>query len=885
MRTAWSGASPRSGSTKHQLQPTQSAEPEFFRTGREDVVLLPRSPAMHRSVPLLALLALASSVPGVAAQDVEMLGRRYGTPLPPSRRAGIGADGVDGFQFSRAWGGRRAERALFDGAVRAGPAFALGQRNGPVEGTFAIPVVLGSYSNTGPLPLSQSDIQDSYFSGAPGTITSYYTEVSGGRVTVQGDVLDWVQAPRPDSVYTVGESGIPSPHPSLGGGGAGNFVYDLLGMLPPIDWGLYDNDGPDGMPNSGDDDGFVDVLTVIHPHRGGECGGSGGGDRIWSHRWSLRSAVGTFFATNTTRFGGAGSILIDDYTIQPVLSCSGGGLNEIGVFTHELGHAFGLPDLYDACTDSDLCPLDLATTAGAGVWDLMATGSWGCNNQSPATPCHLGAWSKAVLGWVDVVTLAPDTDHGSLTLPPVETSGTVYRVDATDGSGEYFLLENRQRFGYDVSLLAEGLLVWQIDPDWVSSRWAINRVNANEHMGVWLRQADGRDDLGSGTGRGDAGDPFPGQTGNPAFHAGTTPAPYSFGGGVTGLTVLDIERVSDDVVFRLLTRRTTVTLTPAGTSASDGLFTVNGSFLAPPATTFSSAPFVQHIVEAAAGEIVQPGVRRPFVEWVDEVLAPRERTITTPLADTTFIAQFGGTQFELELSLSGGVNGVSPGSVSSTPTASDFWFEENTPVKLVAVPETGFSFAGWTGALAGADNPAAFSMSAPMAATAAFNLVYAIPATTVQFPAATPLDVQLLTENGTAPFTWAVVSGALPFGLVASSTGRITGSSFDLGTFAVTFQAVDGIGLPATGEVSIEMLAPDIPIERLTSPFLLSGPPLTETEAEFLNLQGNGVGSYDLGDFRAWLLANPELPLSAAYDGAPAKQTLKLRMSSRGGGG
>ncbi|NIQ55069.1 MAG: hypothetical protein GWN71_10720, partial [Gammaproteobacteria bacterium] len=27
-----------------------------------------------------------------------------------------------------------------------------------------------------------------------------------------------------------------------------------------IDFGQYDNDGPDGIPNSGDDDGYVDGL-------------------------------------------------------------------------------------------------------------------------------------------------------------------------------------------------------------------------------------------------------------------------------------------------------------------------------------------------------------------------------------------------------------------------------------------------------------------------------------------------------------------------------------------------------------------------------------------------------------------------------------------------
>ena len=62
----------------------------------------------------------------------------------------------------------------------------------------------------------------------------------------------------------------------------------------------------------------------------------------------------------------------------------------------------------------------------------MATGTWGCNDDAPESPCHLGAWSKAVLGWVDVVPLDPGIDHGTLTIPPVASSGTVYLVEAQD---------------------------------------------------------------------------------------------------------------------------------------------------------------------------------------------------------------------------------------------------------------------------------------------------------------------------------------------------------------------------------------------------------------------------------------------------------------------
>ena len=46
----------------------------------------------------------------------------------------------------------------------------------------------------------------------------------------------------------------------------------------------------------------------------------------------------------------------------------------------------------------------------------------------------MGAWSKAVLGWVDVVEAPDGVDLGTLTLPPVETSRAVYRVNARDGS-------------------------------------------------------------------------------------------------------------------------------------------------------------------------------------------------------------------------------------------------------------------------------------------------------------------------------------------------------------------------------------------------------------------------------------------------------------------
>lgn len=809
---------------------------------------------------LLALLVVLVAVPSAHAQDVEMLGLHYGTPVPEGYYRTRAAD-ADAYQFARGWARRGADVRLLRGALlRSGPQ-PLGPRSGPVVGSFEVPVLLGLYDNAPTsAPHDSAIVAEAYFGPGEGTITDYYHEVSDSLVTLRGVVFDWVRAPGADSTYTEGDSGLT--------GGAGDFVKDLLALQPATDWGRYDNDGPDGVPNSGDDDGFVDVLAAIHPTSGGECGGSGSDDRIWSHRWSLSSATGSVFVTDTESANG-GFIRIDDYTIQPGLACSGGALAPIGIFTHELGHAFGLPDLYDTNSAN-------GSTSGAGTWDLMSSGSWGCNNAAPQQPCHMGAWSKAALGWVDVVTLAPDTDFDTLSLGPVEETGQVYRIDAADGSGEYFLLENRQRLGYDANLYAEGLLIWHVSTQILATQWPQNRVNAGNPMGVWLRQADGRGDLDGGSGRGDGGDPFPGTTARADFHVSSTPSSRTHAGAISGLTIYDIETSGDDVVFGLTTRSSTLTVRAEGTAGSIGLFTVDGEQVDPPQTTFASAPFLAHRIEAAAGESTGPGTRTPFTTWSDDPAADRVRTVVVPLEDAEYVANYAGSQVQLAMTSTGGVNGVEPATFSSSPISEDLWYDEGAEVTVQALPKTGFSFLEWTGALAGQPNPATVTMNGPVEAGADFELIYAPVDAVLSLPAATPLDVQLEVANGTAPIQWAVTDGALPTGVELSSEGRLTGSALELGDYVLTVEAVDGLGLPGAADITLEMARPSLPIEGLASAFLLSGPALTEAQSTFLDLQGNEGGSYDIGDFRAWLLSDPGLPLSAMIGAEPYRTTVVI---------
>jgi M6 family metalloprotease-like protein len=819
------------------------------------------------------LASLGLFAPRASAQDVVLLGERYGTRPPEAYYQARTADPA-AFEFSH---GRAARmRQLLQ--APAGAARVLGPRQGTVEGTYQIPVLLGLFSDSpqGVIPFPVDTVQTEYFGEGPGTITRYYDEVSRAKVTLTGVLHDWIRSSVTQDSATGGKSGLVS-------GTVGPFIVDLLNKLPAQDWGVFDNDGPDGIPNSGDDDGYVDVLAVLHPTNGAECGGSTNDTRIWSHRWSLRSArryPANIPYTTTTPSARGGYIRIDDYVVQPIYNCQGAALNEIGVFTHELGHAFGLPDLYDTF-DGD------GKTSGAGNWDLMATGSWGCNGASAAQPCHMSAWSKAVLGWVDVVTAPDGVDVGTLTLPPVEETGQVVRVNARDGSGDYYLLENRQGIGFDARLYAEGLLIWQISPSILNQLWPSNLVNAYaDRMGVWLRQADGLNELGLvNGGRGDADDVFPYAAGgkvNDVFHAASNPASTTRQAMPSGVTILDIARAGDDVTFRLHTRSTLVTVRAQGAEGDDGLFTVNGVSVPTQEYVIQAAPFVTNEVEAVAGEPLGKGERRPFLGWADDDDAPRVREILTPLDDATFTALYGGTQVELSVALHGGVNGVAPGSFVTQPSAPDLWYGEGTTVTLEAVPTRGFAFTAWSGALAGRPNPATFTLDAPTEAGAEFALIYGVPEATVSLPAATDPGLILAPENGTTPYYWTVLGGTLPEGLDFNSVGSLTGAAMATGTYELVVRVRDGIGLTADGSITVEVTEPEIPVERLASSFLLSGEHLTVPQFKFLDIRGNRDGMYDLGDFRAWVLAHPGLPLTAAVQALVGPRRVVVPMRPRG---
>lgn len=374
-----------------------------------------------------------------------------------------------------------------------------------------LPVLLGRYSDSQNY-YTQEDFDNLLFGeNSTGNMIDYYAEISYGQFEVQGTVMDWVTAPNSQYYYAGNDNG-------LGGGGA-QFSYDLAVINDPtVDYGQFDNDGPDGVPNSGDDDGYVDVLVVVHTGGGAEAGDS---DNIWSHRWSFQWAgVGAYVSDDPAANGGF--IRVNDYIIQP--ETSGGGQYgesqvKIGVFCHEFGHGLGLPDLYDTDYSSE----------GIGNWGLMAGGSWGMGGRKPV---HMCAWSKVQLGWIDPIVITENTEMAEL--PFVEQHPVVYKL-WTNGSetAQYFLIENRRKVMFDTTIPGEGLCVWHVDHT--------AGGNSNEaHKLVDLEAADGFTHMDDNGNSGDAGDVFPGSSDNRSFTGLTQPNSRDYYDQETFVGVLDI---------------------------------------------------------------------------------------------------------------------------------------------------------------------------------------------------------------------------------------------------------------------------------------------------------------------------------------------------------
>jgi hypothetical protein len=129
-----------------------------------------------------------------------------------------------------------------------------------------------------------------------------------------------------------------------------------------------------------------------------------------------------------------------------------------------------------------------------------------------------------------------------VTLQNIEHSPQAYKL-WTNGevNSEYFLVENRQKKGYDSYLPSSGLLIWHIDENASDNnhQWYPGYTDSGHHK-VALGQADNLWELEKKLDYGDPGDPYPGSFLNRNFKSSSSPNSRSYAGGETYVFVTNI---------------------------------------------------------------------------------------------------------------------------------------------------------------------------------------------------------------------------------------------------------------------------------------------------------------------------------------------------------
>jgi M6 family metalloprotease-like protein len=422
---------------------------------------------------------------------------------------------------------RENRKAVADGLMSQAEAESEG--GVAITGVKGFPVLPFLYNNSGAAPYPIGSIEDELFTGPwpTGTMADYYSEVSYGLFTVGGGaVAPWTTLAQNDTYYEGSGNGV-----GLDSRIDEAIIEALDAQDPGIDFSQFDNDGPDGTPNSGDDDGYVDFTMFLSPDAGGECQTN---NNIWSHAWFLSEWTGSYYETDDASVApGVPNVRVDRYFVSAGLGC-GGGQNGMGLTAHEFGHALGIKDLYDTTNQN---------SAGLGWWCLMAAGNW----NTPDSPAHMCAWTKERLGWLSYFNATQNEEQ--LCLPPVETNPVAVRM-WTNGAitPEYFVVENRQKIGFDQDLAGPGLVIYHVDEDVYDANEADNTVNGDEaHKAIDVECADATtaghvanaDELDTNANRGDADDPWCTDT-QTEFTPFTIPDTRSYAGGATGVGVYGI---------------------------------------------------------------------------------------------------------------------------------------------------------------------------------------------------------------------------------------------------------------------------------------------------------------------------------------------------------
>lgn len=290
------------------------------------------------------------------------------------------------------------------------------------------------------------------FSKTGKSLYTFYNENSGGKLAVNdgGVYLTVITADFCMAAYGADQNGAGSDNDP------GTLATELAEKIV--------HSGFDLSPFDANSDGIVDALIIIHAGNGQEEHSDEPND-IWSFKDKIDYI----------------DLAYSQYKIFDFVMIA--ETSPFGTFCHEFGHILGLPDMYNTASGS----------SSFGEWDLMDSGGW---TDDGNTPSHMSAWCKKYLGWGNSTTVLDK--FSNLKITPTEKldanpdNNEFYKINILGNSSEYFLLEYRNKTGFDSKLPGKGMLVWHIDEALLDSRLDSNHINTGSpHDSIDLITADG----------------------------------------------------------------------------------------------------------------------------------------------------------------------------------------------------------------------------------------------------------------------------------------------------------------------------------------------------------------------------------------------------------
>lgn len=381
----------------------------------------------------------------------------------------------------------------------------------PQTGSPHVPIILVNYKDIkfkADDPVAQFRTQ---FNEGERSCYQYFVDQSRGKYTPNFDILGLVELTYDRAHY--GGNNYRGDDKGIGA----MVAEAILALEETVDFSPYDNDG----------DGEIDVVIILYAGVGEAQAYQIVPNSIWPCQWELSESD---FGNSLTLQGKT----FNKFAVFNELYGSSDAttrIDGIGTFCHEYSHCLGLPDFYAT---------NYSSAYGMGNWSLLDSG---CYADDGDTPVGYDAYERNFMGWLELEEPEPGKTYTTDALNLA--TGRAFKVVNDANSNEYYLLENRQKTGWDTYLPAAGMLITHVD--YLQSAWDDNTPNNDaSHQRMTIKPADGV--LNTST---ESRDTYP-YNGNDSLTNTSTPAAKVFTGSFMNKPITEIKNNNGVVSFSFM---------------------------------------------------------------------------------------------------------------------------------------------------------------------------------------------------------------------------------------------------------------------------------------------------------------------------------------------